>query len=591
MGSRRLDAGREGGLQLTRVVRVVPDVPSFSVDDGFSYVLPDTVGDAPVGSIVRVPLGGRRVRGWVVDILGSAPTAGLRALLSRSGDQPIFDEKLLEVLRWGALHHVAPLAGVLPRAGPPNLPRGRPGARRAAAATGRRTSFVESGGPWAGLVADRAEPVLAAGASMLVVVASVREAEAMAEALAGALGDAVVERAWSELPAKEVTRAWQRTGVGGVVLVGTRETALWHLPALGHVVVVDPSRRSLKSKRTPTFHARDVVRRRAAVERFSLTYAGSAPPAELVAAGVFVHPAPGRAWAVVEVVDAAEEGPGAGPVLERTRAAIRGVAAKGGTVFVHVPRRGHAPAHRCVRCGTLRRCHVCGAGPDRGSTCRRCGAVVGPCRTCGGDRFQALGLAVGRVVEDLARSLGASVGVAGSGAPVEVGTEQDLPLPATRDLAVSLDPDRLWLAPHYRAEEEAIRILGRLAATVRRGRGRRCVVQTADPGHRVVAALRSGHASALVSSIVAERTAGGLPPGGELIAVEVRGEQDSVDGDLRGIAAGEAEVYGPADSGDRWRWLVQGRSLHRFRVQLRPVVQGWRDRGLAVRIDADPIDL
>ncbi len=174
---------------------------------------------------------------------------------------------------------------------------------------------------------------------------------------------------------------------------------------------------------------------------------------------------------------------------------------------------------------------------------------------------------------------------------MEVGTEQDFPLPATRDLAVALDPDRLWLAPHYRAEEEAVRILGRLAATVRRGRGRRCLIQTADPGHRVIAALRSGHARALVSSIVAERTEGGLPPGGELIAIEVRGEASSVDGELRRIATGAAEVYGPADSGDRWRWLVQGRSLHRLRVQLRPVVQGWRDGGLAVRIDADPIDL
>ncbi len=49
------------------IAQVVPAVPTFSVDDGFSYAIPDDMA-LSVGSIVRVPLGGRRVRGYVTGV-------------------------------------------------------------------------------------------------------------------------------------------------------------------------------------------------------------------------------------------------------------------------------------------------------------------------------------------------------------------------------------------------------------------------------------------------------------------------------------------------------------------------------------------
>lgn len=260
-------------------------------------------------------------------------------------------------------------------------------------------------------------------------------------------------------------------------------------------------------------------------------------------------------------------------------------------MFVFVPRRGYAPAHRCARCGTVRRCVECRAGPDRGDACRRCGSPVGPCVQCGSSRFQALGVAVGTVIDDLRRSLGRAVAQSGSGASVEVGTERDVPPPGSRDLAVALEPDGLWLAPNYRAEEEAMRVLARVASTVRRSRGRRCLVQTAQPGHRVLVALRSGDARGLMEELITERTAAGFPPAGELLAIEVRGERAQADDDLRMAVADVGEVFGPADVGDRRRWLVQGPALHAARVRLRSTVQAWRDGGLSVRVDADPIDL
>ncbi len=100
---------------------MVPDLPTFAVDDGFAYEVPPGV-EVEVGSLVRVPLGGRRVAGFVV-ALGEASRPGLRRLLGRRGDLPVFGRGLLEVMRWAAIHYVAPLAVVLGKGAPANLPR------------------------------------------------------------------------------------------------------------------------------------------------------------------------------------------------------------------------------------------------------------------------------------------------------------------------------------------------------------------------------------------------------------------------------------------------------------------------------------
>jgi primosomal protein N' len=182
----------------------------------------------------------------------------------------------------------------------------------------------------------------------------------------------------------------------------------------------------------------------------------------------------------------------------------------------------------------------------------------------------------------------------GPAAPVLVGVEADLPAVGIVDLAVVVDADGLVLAPHYRAEEDALRTLARVAATVGRGRGRRCLVQTAQSGHRVFEALRRGRPLPLLETLLEERTAAGYPPAGELMAVEIAGDPVAVDRDLRTAAdgaAGAIEVLGPAPAGARDRWLVSGGDLRPLKLALRPVVQAWRDRGTRVRIDVDPVRL
>jgi len=157
---------------------VVPDLPTFAVDDGFAYEVPPGV-EVEVGALVRVPLGGRRVPGFVV-AMGEAERPGLRRLLGRRGDLPVFGRGLLEVMRWAAIHYVAPLPVVLGKGAPLNLPRRReepglppvpvlgasplPEVSAAGAAGGHvGARYLLGAGPWGGALACLAAPVLAAG--------------------------------------------------------------------------------------------------------------------------------------------------------------------------------------------------------------------------------------------------------------------------------------------------------------------------------------------------------------------------------------------------------------------------------------------
>jgi primosomal protein N' (replication factor Y) len=463
----------------------------------------------------------------------------------------------------------------------------------AAAAEGKRvpSRYLIGPGPWASEIAGLAGSVVAAGKSVLVVTPTVVEARRLSEALQHEFGSRVLF-ATSSSAAKETTAAWVAAATNpGIILVGTREVALWPVAALGLAVVVEEGRRAMKAPQSPTIHAFELVRRRAAVERFSLVMAGPVPTLEAVATGAKLVEPPRRVWGLVEVIDRGEEPPGSGVVSAHAVRALQGVVKRQGRAFVLVNRRDYAPAFRCVRCREVRRCRECGAGAARTDRCRRCGAQLAACANCGGERFEPLGAGVGRVVEALRRIVGGDAGPAESGLPVLVGTERDLVGSGTFDVGLVVDADGLLFAPHYRAEEDAFRLMARLASQVVRGRGNRCLIQTSHPRHRVIEALRSGHPSDFLEHSLTEREREGFPPTGQLLAVGLKHAPEDADATLRLAAGSDGSVFGPAVEHDVEQWLIQGTDLRPVRVRLRRLVQSWRDGGATVRIDADPIAL
>src|SRR5262245_47075937 len=106
------------------IVRVLPDIPA--VDKTFDYLVPEHLGDqVRVGTIVRVPLHGRRVRGWVGD-LPEAPATDrpLQPIAKVTGWGPPAD--VLGLASWAAWRWAGKPATFLRTASPPVAVRGLP---------------------------------------------------------------------------------------------------------------------------------------------------------------------------------------------------------------------------------------------------------------------------------------------------------------------------------------------------------------------------------------------------------------------------------------------------------------------------------
>ncbi|MGA1756099.1 MAG: hypothetical protein ACO4BV_11545, partial [Ilumatobacteraceae bacterium] len=100
--SRRFHVGRRPLSPLGRVARIVPDVTG--IDKTFDYLVPDEMDSVvELGSRVRVSLHGRRVGGWVVELMDTSDEVSsdvLKPIVKSSGIGPSGD--LIDLARWAS---------------------------------------------------------------------------------------------------------------------------------------------------------------------------------------------------------------------------------------------------------------------------------------------------------------------------------------------------------------------------------------------------------------------------------------------------------------------------------------------------------
>lgn len=529
----------------------------------------------------------------------------LKDIAALSSQDPVFGPGVLKSISWAATHYVAPMSVLLDRSAPPNLPT--PAAsepqidlpqrgtkhplleltREIAAGRRRPTTAVVEG--WQGMDwLDALLPVLGQGSSVLVVTATETEANTIGrEARDRQIPTVIV----AGDVARDLTSSWVEAQHPGRLVVGTPRAAMWQIAGLALAVVLEEGRRAMKDRQTPTLHVREVMATRSRIEGFSLVFIGPTPSVEVLASGPEVISVGTRAWPLVEIVDRRDDTPGSGLLAERSLAAVRATVSSGRSSFVFTHRRASDSSMRCVSCRRVRTCSDCGSRLGREAACRRCGRPTGPCTHCSGTGFEEMGSEPERLVVEINRKLGKTVaGTLPTELPVAVGTERDLPSLSPAPLVVAVDVDGLMLGHNYRTSEEALRILARLANTVEPGPGRRMMAQTSLPDAALVTALRRGDPLPYLEELLVERARLGLPPASEMLAIEVRSDEppERFDGDLRSLRP--PAILGPAKAPQGWRWLLQG-ALGPLKPALRPLVQRWRESGVTVRIDADPIDL
>jgi primosomal protein N' (replication factor Y) (superfamily II helicase) len=568
------------------IARVLPDLPA--VDRTFDYLVPEPFGDqVRVGTIVRVELHGRRVRGWVVE-LDEVPAPGVDparlkplAKVSSHGPPP----EVVSLAAWAAWRWAGRWVHLLRTASPPVAvrtpapPPRSPGEGRAGAVEVLRVPPA----------ADRWPLILEAVADgpSIVVVPEVDTAQRLAGRLRRAGHDVA-------LLAGEVRGAdFVAAASGRASVVGTR-VALWApIPdaELRSILVVDEHDEAMQAEQAPTWHARDVAVERARLADVPCRLVSPVPSLDALAVGQLVVPAGERSgWAAVEVVDRREDEPGRSTLLSSP---LTKHLLGGGQVVCVLNRLGRSRLLACAACGQVADCERCGAAVaiDAGAAerlrCRACGTErPAVCFACGRGRFKNLRAGVARVREELEALVREPVVevTATAGDPgdsrVSIGTEAVLHrLPAgSVGVVAFLDLDQELLAPRIRAAEQALALLSRGARAVggRRGGGR-LLLQTRHPEHPVVRAAVLGDPGRVAEVELPRRNELRFPPAAAVALVSGPSAPAWADGapDVLGV-----EVRAGGDG----TWLVRAddaSALADF-LELAPRPPG------RVRIEVDP---
>ncbi|MFI5052722.1 MAG: hypothetical protein ACHQDE_00045 [Acidimicrobiia bacterium] len=593
----------------------------------FDYALPDPLAaQLCVGTIVRVPLHGRRVRGWVLDdSLSDAATdahAGpLRAVLGVVSAGPPPD--VVELCRWAAWRWAGPLATFLRVASPTNRV---PAVEQPERETAVYPELSDPGHPPPGdaviVVAPSEVPdargLVASEGSTLIIDPSPARAAHLAGTLEAEGRDVVT--VGSEHSAAHRTRAWDRARAGACVVIGGR-TAVWApVPDLAAVVVLDDADEALEDERAPTWNGRDVAIERARRAGARIRIVTPAPTVDaLVGMGEPVGEPAGERWSVaraprptrwprVQVVDQRDEEPGHGMLSAELADALHRTVDRGERAVCVLNRTGRARLLACNTCRELARCEACGATvqeSDDGLVCAHCGTErPRVCLHCQAGTFRALRLGIGRVRDDLAALLPRTTVAAIDAhsdteqhAPREdvlVGTEAVLHRVgpgAEVGLVAFLELDQELLAPRARAAEQALWLLVRgarlLEAPPVGSRGRMLLVQTRIPGHEVVRAAVESDPWLVADAECARRRVLGYPPFGGV--AELRGAAEAVTAACAALRDRPGvDVLGPVDLSGSARALVKTASFKSLCDALaEPTLAAARALG-RLRIDVDP---
>jgi primosomal protein N' (replication factor Y) len=439
-------------------------------------------------------------------------------------------------------------------------------------------------------------------------------------------------------------RVWDAVVAGDArIVVGARSALFLPFRSLRLIVVDEEHDSSFKQEEGFIYQGRDLAVARANIEKAVVVLASATPSLESL-----WNAEQGRyRWLrlsarhgaaqmpEIGLIDLKETPPEHGrwlspPLVE----ALADTYARGEQSLLFLNRRGYAPLVICKACGERMTapdtdswlvehrytnrlvCHLTGFSMRKPDKCPHCGAK---------DSLTSIGPGVERI-EDEVKSLFPEARVAvfssdtvpdGQSARELVermaGHEIDV-MVATQAAAKGhnfpmltlvgvVDADLGLKGGDLRAGERTFQLLAQ--ATGRAGRHERpgrALIQTWQPEHPVMQALKAQDRDAFVEAESAERQAARLPPFGRLVALVLSSaDPNALEAVARNLAAAVpnaegAEVYGPADAPLA---LIRGRRRKRFLVRadrgvdVQGLVSAWLSRvkvpaSVRVVVDVDP---
>jgi len=511
-----------------RIVRVVPNVSG--VNKTFDYLVPESLKNVKVGSIVRVELQGRRVDAWVIDEVVRSGLIKFKDVISLLSEGP--SEEVVQLAQWAAQRFCGPLRAVLSSASP-SLRVKQLGTRHSGAArkSGQRGVVAEAeelfnnqrGGVLVWPAPRPLRPVLESGISRgrtLVVTPSVGFARTIAQALRR-----------EGLSVALMPDDWQRAAEGVDVVVGARSAVWASIPKLKSIIVLDEHDERLQDERSPTWHSRDVAIERARALGIPCLLVSPLPTVSAThwagsQAVRFVEPATSD-WPTIEVVDpysdlGDEEKPQFGLLSSRLIEVLRD---KSKTVVCILNTKGRSRLLSCKACKAIIRCENCDAAViqnDEGLLeCNRC-SVHRPatCQSCSSNALALLRKGVAKMRDEIEKAalrqvveLSAETTVAANAASlVYIGTEAALHRVSSADVVVFLDFDNELFAPTYRAGEQAWTLLIHAIRLLKGSSDALIVLQSQDASNAQYADFISPEPQLLIEREQKKRKVMQLPP-------------------------------------------------------------------------------
>jgi primosomal protein N' (replication factor Y) len=498
-----------------------------------------------------------------------------------------------------------------------------------------------TGGGKTAIYVEAIAAALEAGRPALVLVPEIALALPLVDRLRADL-DARVALVHSGLADGERADEWRRIRAGEIdIVVGTRLAVGAPLAEIGVIVVDEEHDAAYKSDRTPRLQARDAALELGRLAGAAVILGSATPSVESYGraiAGdygrVVLPTRPVGELPLVEVVDLrAELADGhRGAISRPLDAALAGLdPAAGEQAILVLNRRGTASVVLCRDCGHVQACPDCERPlvyHQAGVTlrCHHCGRatpLATRCPSCASPRIRYLGggterierevraahpnLRVDRLDRDVAERRGAAARVidtfSAGGTDVLVGTSlvaKGLDVPSVVLVGV-VSSDVALNLPDERAAERTYQLLRQAVGRAGRGERRgRAILQTYQPEHPAIDAVRRDDAAGFYASELDLRRRFGSPPFGRTIKLTVampdretaEAEGTAMAARLRERAAAQGlavDVAGPAPAyiarrNDRWR----------FHLVLRgpdPLTVLGEDPGPPWSVDVDPESL
>lgn len=510
------------------LAEVIVDRAVWGLNRELTYAVPAELADRiRVGSIVRVTLRNRRVRGWVVGLDANAsPGDGISPVAAVSGRGPVFDEPLLGMARSLSRRYVHPLSSFLSLFTPPRVgrrgPLWEPAPLSPAGPDGRRVLWrLRAGEDPLERYSQLIRTALQQGAGAIVAVPEVREGSRVLGRLAQRFpGEAAVVHSGLD-PAERSRALWEVASGRRRLVLGGRGALFAPAMPLGLIVVHQEHDPSFKQQQAPYYDARVAAEERARATGALLVLASATPAVDRP------YWSAGGGWEIVE--DARLQERAAWPAIEVVAPPRQGLPQRAVACLLEARRRGE----RSII--LLPRVQATPSGPGPEELVALVARVVPGASVARADR-PALGAAPGA----LQPALTADVVVATEAALAEVERPEV-------SVAVALGVDGYFARPRGRAAEDAAGALWALAGLVagRRPRGR-VVVEAASDNHAIEALVR-GDYRYFVRRELEQRRLAEAPPFRSLIRLQTSAPTPELLEALKGLK--DTRVLGPVPGG------------------------------------------